>query len=448
MKKTLLALLLGVSASASAVQNGTDVSNSDYKDYIVHIVTGSESCGGMLIGGQYLLTARHCIYDDDELSGDTIRIRQSITRLSSDYVDRGFTVLLDTEDDTIASGMADLSNTIYDNVVVNNYPNVTYLGGGSRNADDMKQDLVLVQLDEAVIQSTGALVKPLYDVDSGETLLNADTVVTFRGWGRDENDNSVSTMQEMAMQPAYNWIEARAEYGYNETLGVNTYSACVDGEDTVCSFLGEDTHIYYGLNSQMINSGDSGTPFVYDNAAYGFATSIYSSTNYAGRFTIFQLSMDDIRDAINQVVYPTDAGVEVESGDADSHDITIPVQNFTSRDVTFTPTVTDDTGLFDLDVTDCNDTISTEDDCVITGTFNAGGSEITSTQTVTIDMGDFEIEVSVTIEEDYSDLDDSDSTSTSTSGGGGSVGGFGLLALIGFAWMRRRIKFNNCYSGS
>ncbi|MVC40010.1 trypsin, partial [Vibrio cholerae] len=59
-----LGLLLATvmcSTASYAVVNGSPVSQSEYQDFMVQINTSIGACSGSLIGGEYLLTARHCI---------------------------------------------------------------------------------------------------------------------------------------------------------------------------------------------------------------------------------------------------------------------------------------------------------------------------------------------------------------------------------------------------
>ncbi|EKO3656734.1 trypsin-like serine protease, partial [Vibrio metschnikovii] len=94
MKRTLLSLTMStllISANVHAVAYGEDVLTSEYQDHTVrfevfHPSGGGDknktTCGGLLIAGQYILTAGHCI-------GDRISTLDDENKRYDWYVDNG-----------------------------------------------------------------------------------------------------------------------------------------------------------------------------------------------------------------------------------------------------------------------------------------------------------------------------------------------------------------------
>ncbi|MHA2938950.1 trypsin-like serine protease [Vibrio sp. RC27] len=424
---------------AHAVQNGTSLSSDDYEDFYVKLSSDAGNCGGTLVGGYYIVTADHCVSSDstDITVYTGIEATESYTRNVDIY---------SNNDSSSASDMLTISQDIWDTDVTATYSTL-YASGGldyrfdSFTADNgMNKDLVVLVLDTPIEHRTGRLIKPLYDVDSNTSNVPTYTDLDFWGWGYDENDELPDTLQEMTFHNTRTWITPYSALEYDATYETFNYTACVDATDTSCTWSGSDAHWLAGVDDAMSAEGDSGSPVMYDGAIYAVLNG--TSDSHLAQFQHFTLSMDLFTSTINALVYPYGAGVEVTEGDSDEHTIEVPIQNFTTSSQTLDLSLTDATGYFSSDFSDCPSVLDSEEGCTVQVTFNSSNEEIYDdqveelqvTSSVSFDVGAYIATESSTDEVIYNDTNDDDSSSSS----GGSSSWFVLLALGAIRFFRRK----------
>lgn len=440
------AIASALSLNAHAVLNGTDVSASDYKDYVVKlVVNNSSNCGGALIGSSYLLSARHCFTSDNTADGalpntGSLNVSQGV-RSELKTTDVTYTVLVDGANAPIVNDWVTKAQNWFDTVV---YPADTDMNGRTFQTSDFTSDWVLLSLSAPIPHSDSARIVPLYDTDNLVSYLPADTTVTFRGWGVTESESYPSVMQKMQLRVTTDW-----EKGVERVISTNTppsskfdsladeyVEAVCTTSDTmgiICSYDGTDQFKSYGFSNMSFGEGDSGTPVSYNGNIVGVISSS-SIIDYVGYVQHFTLAMDHITGAMNKLVYPR-ATRYVTIGSTSAQQFDVVVANYTNSSQLLTPTLNDSTGLFSADVTDCNTTLASGDACTIAVTFNAGGQSITSAKNAQIDLNGSD---TILLSGAIATGSNEDSTGGAVGGGGGSLGFLSLVALLGYGWLRKR----------
>ncbi|WP_413284898.1 trypsin-like serine protease [Vibrio sp. MA40-2] len=443
-----------LSSSVQAVQYGSDVSSSDYEDFYVRLETDIGTCGASLIGGRYIVTANHCVSNevDGEMTSGNIFFGVA-TGLDASGLnpadnnarteDISFSVH-NNNDATSRYEMAELSQVIYNNKVRVDYPTLDTAGQlyywlDSQTAEElMEGDLAVLVLDEEVEHRTGRLIKPLYDYDTDTSNLPTYTDMTFWGWGKTEDGGASDTLKETTFLSIRNWETPYDEY--TTVYGTEAYTACDDSTAYNCVFKGNDWFFVYNDEGEGTREGDSGSPLRYDGAIYGVLNGTGGSSTAI--FEHFSLSMDLFVETIGELVYPSGAGIDIAELDSSSYDFDVPIQNFTNSTVTLSLDMTDDSGYFSADYSDCPSTLAPTEGCTLSVNFNESGNSIATDQTATIQLtsNDY-MTIGAYIETDDYSFEETTESTESSSSGGGSVGGLGLL-LFGFAAYARRRESN------
>jgi hypothetical protein len=439
MKIRLLALTLFFAGSANAIVSGTDVSESNYQDFVVRLNVNGNGCAGSLVGGDYIVTARHCIMpisgaNAGTLYGNSVTVSQGVKLSTALTYTRTFTYLtsasFDTEKETVASD-------IYDNVVVPSYP----LGGAGYNGTDYVDDVVILKLSSPISHTTGALLSPVYDYDTDTTLLPKNTSLTFRGWGYTDEANTTlaDTMQQSPMELFFDYIEADDDsINLDSTYGYLSAS-CVDMAFSGCQWHDKDYTIIYSTGAGYTKPGDSGSPIVYNNKIFGVLSKTNEIYQHQSQMSDFTLLMGVFANYFDKILYPYAPGKHITKGSTNNYTITIPVQNFTSNAVLFTPVLNDSTGYFTLDASDCDGTIASKQSCIMTVEFNSNNLSVMESKSASIYMT---TDVTIPVVVDFSSTTGSsspgDDSASSGGSGGGSFGMFSLLGMLGAIVFRKR----------
>lgn len=442
-----LGLLLATvmcSTASYAVVNGSPVSQSEYQDFMVQINSSIGACSGSLIGGEYLLTARHCIMPISGANAGVIpsyslSIKQGVTKSTALSYDRTFTVATTF---TLVNASADkdaLAADIYNDVVAN-YP---LNGGANLITWPYVSDLVILKLNSPIPHTTGGILAPIYNPTTDATLLPKNTDFVFRGWGYvDEAESQLAdTMQKTTARLFVDYKDGvnsvdlfDVRYGFYK-------SVCADAVAAGCQWYQKDYTDFYSTSTSRAAEGDSGSPIFHNNRIFGVLSK--SNINYVHQHQMADLTllMDAFVPYFNKVLYPYSPGKHIKSGDTTTYSIAVPVQNMTPNAILFTPVLNDSTGLFTADMTDCDRLVESKDGCVINVTFNAANQAITTEKSASIYLASgLNIPLTVDFKSITSSVVDSGNTGNAGSGGGSSNGILLFILALLFTWRSQMRK--------
>ncbi|ENM3732411.1 trypsin-like serine protease [Vibrio cholerae] len=442
-----LGLLLATvmcSTASYAVVNGSPVSQSEYQDFMVQINTSIGACSGSLIGGEYLLTARHCIMP---ISGSnagvipsySLSIKQGVTKSTALNYDRTFSVATTFTSVNASADKDALAADIYSDVVAN-YP---LNGGANLITWPYVSDLVILKLNSPIPHTTGGILAPIYNPTTDETLLPKNTDFVFRGWGAvDEAESQLAdTMQKSTARLFVDYKDGvKPDDLFDVTYGYFK-SACTDAVAAGCMWYQKDHTDFFSTSTGRPTVGDSGSPIFHNNRIFGVLSK--SNINYVHQHQMADLTllMDAFVPYFNKVLYPYSPGKHIKSGDTTTYSIAVPVQNMTPNAILFTPVLNDSTGLFTADMTDCDRLVESKDGCVINVTFNAANQAITTEKSASIYLASgLSIPLTVDFKSITSSVVDSGNTGNAGSGGGSSNGILLFILALLFTWRSQMRK--------
>ncbi|QFT13293.1 trypsin-like serine protease [Vibrio sp. THAF190c] len=452
-KFTLGVLAALVSINAHAVRFGTDVSEDDYRDHTVRFQVengnGSTiSCGGLLIAGEYILTAGHCSGSSTYAANYTEYIPWLDGGASNDI---SVFVGIDyngTEHKTTYSNM-DVYGS-FESAHNSLLTELTYLESifgaskftAQRGWQDLDwtrrtgfRDIALIKLNTKIEQQHQAALMPVFDsVSSSYNIVSGDTF-TFRGWGRTETGASPSTMQETSLALPF------TESQYNPNKPVDSSSTTTDCSASVanCELRIKD---YMVIKPTVVggtaSSGDSGTPMLTsEDRAFAIA-STENAAHTQNFFTNIGSYLENIASEINKVTAPSSMSFDMDTDATDTLVTTFQVQNLTQFTDNISPSLTGDTHNFE--VSGCDSDLDTYQFCKVTVRVNPNGNAQTNDSNVVLHLNDTNntmIPISLTVKDSSVTPPPTDTGGSSSGSSGGSTGLFSLLGLLMLGRLRK-----------
>ncbi|MCY9870417.1 trypsin-like serine protease [Vibrio barjaei] len=370
MNKITLGIMLASSTLTAQAQN-TDVApmirgehvietpESEYRDYLVKISTPNGSCGGGLIAGRFILTAAHCaeveghitIWQDVNTGWDSNNVYSTTYKLHTvqrgkEYAERltytrdmyeslGY-IEVDVNGDgftrNVDSGLPYWFDFLLDKDYieeVRNYDTNKAIGTETNksfedhlgNKYNLFLDLAILELEEPILHNSSFALGFIRDENFQQIIPNGQTF-TFNGWG------------QTGEKPEDYYYPTRLMQGELELTASEMYDNCPP-EEIYCYSPFKPTLLFTHPedDGQGVGSGDSGTPIILNNVAYGVGSTVSMSTPYQSRFYEFAPHKQFILNAINEVTTPQLDIIKVPViGNGQSFDYVI--QNFTNNTAT------------------------------------------------------------------------------------------------------------------
>lgn len=479
MKSTRKLLALAtttlIATSANAVNHGDDVKEADYRDYVVQIEVpkgnGSyNSCGGLLVGGDYIITAAHCVGKVMHSSGHSYTHPDFLGKPASwynKYIDQGATARLNVYQGVsyhASSARHESGYRVIDIVNWSEYQRIatteqdmvrrldSSINWATQTPPDYYDlrnegaDIALLKIDTPIPQTSHAAVEPLFNEKKSTTASTlGDAYVNrigdkfmFRGWGLTETGDFPTTMQETELQAIYSSEGSSLGKSLDGT-GFSASALCPTSSLYACELRMRDTVRTKAtkINSDT-NKGDSGTPLVSNgDRVIGFTR---SGAGGESSFTTTSYYMPQILTQINRVVAPASMPFTFKDGSNTTVVKKFRVQNLSHGDDSVNVKII---GHNNFAVSGCvNADLKATESCEITLTIKPNGSAWTAgaTQAVIMlnDSKKTQIPVSATVEKKTTG-GTTPSKPVASGSSGGSMGQFSLFGMF-ILVIARRVK--------
>ncbi len=322
------------------------VSSTEYKDWIVHLEIESNDgtytfCGGGLIGGEYIISASHCF----ENSSGFVIVRQGVdlyqpvalsyrefqlfdTRNNLTYAET-ITYIQQAYQQYVEGIFTDNNLQISNPIMSISTEEIQQLKNEPNKAccdiiaDFDYRDLAIIKLSQPIIQISGAIVTPRFEIDTGRYNLSPDETITFMGWGATEAGDPISDYL----------LKANFGYPFSHMFAEFDGQRECRPDDSGCYWNGMP---FFEISSEMpqqsVLPGDSGTPLYKGDNMYGTAA-YYGVHSYQSGFNEFEPYKAWFIRSIGKVAVPSEI-IFIESDFSQSNgEARIPVQNFTASPV-------------------------------------------------------------------------------------------------------------------
>ncbi|MCQ1061079.1 trypsin-like serine protease [Photobacterium sp. ZSDE20] len=458
------------------VTGGSDATQEDYKDYLVGFtVDGVATCGGALINGKWILTAKHCTPIWYQTNGDlnaTVRVYQGLAAYDSeDLVYEGPAVsyrewnIADQHayrEDVSKYVVAPILRELLKVDELDNYIEKFFNFGES----ELYDDVVLIELSESIAHNdTVSLPTPKIlsedfmpqTWEEFKASLNHDAgdEFTFMGWGLDREDGSTpETLQKVKLT-----VKA-PELDVDCYITTNIYDEW-EGTQHECDFdINDPEHSYDRISATYTiiadaftttrgvgaytgtGPGDSGTGLFGPNGElYGVVSRGDIVPDDDGEYrTMFASTLwyaQWFKEQINGLSTPSKLSAIEEEEGVHAPIFNVRVQNLSSDEQLIAPYL-DDNEFFWIEENNCPSLLSGYESCELTIGSNPNNEILERGDAHSSSLSlNSESEIPVLIE-----VKGDDDNGTPPSNGSGKSGGsmsimwlFGLMSVL---WYRRR----------